>query len=176
MKTEEMKVKSFEKMEMVQCWICYGIPFQCRREKEQWEFECTNGHCSEDLWKYYSDYNLHSNQLGKPNYHVGRNRPRIVRMQSIFVSFLIAWHRLQLRTQSEKTNLFLKPVVEDSPVLISPNLASPCQWFTSRTHLKPSFLFPIKLSTLLTVFKSHPNANDRGWLPCYSLVWINSLF
>lgn len=102
MKTEEMKVKSFEKMEMVQCWICYGIPFQCRREKEQWEFECTNGHCSEDLWKYYSDYNLHSNQLGKPNYHVGRNRPRIVRMQSIFVSFLIAWHRLQLRTQSEK--------------------------------------------------------------------------
>lgn len=102
MKTEEMKVKSFEKMEMVQCWICYGIPFQCRREKEQWEFECTNGHCSEDLWKYYSDYKLHSNQLGKPNYHVGRNRPRIVRMQSIFVSFLIAWHRLQLRTQSEK--------------------------------------------------------------------------
>lgn len=102
MKTEEMKVKSFEKMEMVQCWICYGIPFQCRREKEQWEFECTNGHCSEDLRIYYSDYNLHSNQLGKPNYHVGRNRPRIVRMQSIFVSFLIAWHRLQLRTQSEK--------------------------------------------------------------------------
>lgn len=38
-------------MEMVQCWICYGIPFQCRREKEQWEFECTNGHCSEDYKK-----------------------------------------------------------------------------------------------------------------------------
>lgn len=69
-----------------------------KKSRENW----MHGHCSEDLRKYYSDYNLHSNQLGKPNYHVGRNRPRIARMQSIFVSFLIAWHRLQLRTQSEK--------------------------------------------------------------------------
>ena len=47
---------------------------------------------------------------------------------------------------------------------------------TSNQNISEAFPFfsTINLPTLLSAFKSLPNTNGDGWLPCYCKLWINS--